>query len=117
LRARYVPRSVSVYARFSDAIRSVCPMPVAASTYHAPAGLSPACCQRSISSRFVPDLSPREMKREPLAAIRLSAFRVVMPFTPAGSAGGPTTMKSLCMKRARRSPLPWSMKSCSAFGA
>ena len=39
-----------------------------------------------------------------------------MPLTPAGSDGGPTMMKSLCMTSFRFTPLPSSMNFFSAAG-
>src|SRR2546425_4291073 len=112
LNARYVARSVSVYARRSSAIPSVAPMPCPDSMYQGAAGVTPACFHSACSRMCVPDLSPRETKRAPAAAIFANA--ATARFSPpilAGSASGPTTMKSLYMT-SRRS---WSLPSSTYF--
>src|SRR2546426_346153 len=103
-RARKVPRSESVYARFSEAIVRVWPIAVAASTYHAPAGWTPARRHNAFSKMSVPEPSPREMNGARTRAISRSASTVLRPFVCAGSSGGPTSTKSLCMTKMRRAP-------------
>ena len=83
-------------------------MPVAASTYQGPAGAMPVCFQRFFSKMSVPELSPREMNVAREAAIARSASKMFLPRVCAGSAGGPTRTKSLCITSRRRSPFPCS---------
>src|SRR5438309_1309516 len=80
-RARKVPRSESVYARFSEAIVRVWPIPVAASTYHVPAGWTPARRHNAFSKKSVPELSPREMNGARTRAISRSASSALRPPT------------------------------------
>jgi hypothetical protein len=42
--------------------------------YQAPVGATPACFQSASSRRWVPDLSPRETKRDCVSAMRLRAL-------------------------------------------
>src|SRR5439155_1586297 len=80
--------------------------------YQGAAGVTPACFHSACSRMCVPDLSPRETKRAPAAAIFANA--ATARFSPpilAGSASGPTTMKSLYMT-SRRS---WSLPSSTYF--
>src|SRR5947199_1987698 len=82
------------------------------SMYQGAAGVTPACFHSACSRMCVPDLSPSEPKRAPAAAIFANA--ATARFSPpilAGSASGPTTMKSLYMT-SRRS---WSLPSSTYF--
>jgi len=45
-----------------------------------------------------------------------SASSALFPLIPAGSDGGPTTMKSLCITKSRRSPFP-SFMNCTSSDA
>ena len=86
---------------------SVWPIPWPDSMYQAPRGSIPACFHRPCSRMCVPDLSPRETKRDCVSAIRLSASTAfVMPLILAGSSSGPMMTKSLYMTRRRFSILP-----------
>src|SRR5206468_11072986 len=97
-KAESVARSVSVYARRSSARPSVAPMPWPDSMYQGAAGVTPATFQRASSTVWVPDLSPRDTKRAPAAAILPSAATTLLsPAILAGSASGPTSTKSLYM--------------------
>src|SRR5262250_3095093 len=117
-KASHVPRSAMVYARRSLAIPSVWPMPWPDSMYHVPFGSMPACFQSPSSRRWVPDLSPRETKRDEVSAIRLRASTAFgRPLIRAGSSSGPTTMKSLYMTRRRCRILPSSTYFRSSEGA
>src|SRR5262245_29043263 len=116
--ARYVPRSVSVYARRSSAMPSVAPMPCPDSMYQGAAGVTPASFHSACSRMCVPDLSPRETKRAPAAAIFASAAAARgSPRILAGSASGPTMMKSLYMTRRRFRSLPSATYFFSSDGA
>jgi len=77
----------------------------------------PASFHSDFSSTSVPELSPREMNVVWAAASAFSESSTSRPLIFAGSEGGPTTMKSLCMTKSRRSPLPAFMKSASSEGA
>jgi hypothetical protein len=62
--------------------------------YQPPVGVMPADFLRASSFVFVPELSPRETKVEPDAAIFLKASTAeVMPLILAESAAGPTIQK------------------------
>jgi len=88
------------------------------SLYHGPAGVMPACFHRFVSRMWVPDLSPRETKREPVSAIRFSAATALFsPLIWAGSASGPTMTKSLYMTSRRLSILPSATYFFSSSGA
>ncbi len=56
------------------------------------------------------------MNGDPASAIRESASAALAPFTPAGSAAGPTTTKSLCITVRRSPALPAAINSSSAAG-
>src|SRR5258705_234270 len=97
---------------------SVCPIPCPDSMYQAPFGSMPACFHSASSRVWVPDLSPRETKRDWLSAMRLSASSALgSPLICAGSSGGPITMKSLYMTRRRLVILPSSTYFFSRPGA
>ena len=84
-------------------------MPWPDSMYQAPLGSTPACFHSPSSSMCVPDLSPRETKRDCVSAIRLIASTALgMPLIFAGSSSGPMMTKSLYMTRRRFSILPSS---------
>lgn len=72
-------------------------MPCPDSWYQFPAGVMPASFQTASSFLCVPESSPRETKRAFCTAIALKASTLDLPFTPAGSPGGPTMTKSLCI--------------------
>src|SRR5215472_15346260 len=117
-KASQLPRSVMVYARRSLAMPSVWPMPWPDSMYHVPCGSMPACFQSPSSRRWVPDLSPRDTKRDCVSAIRLRASTALgMPLILAGSSSAPTMMKSLYMTRRRFCILPSSTYFRSSEGA
>jgi hypothetical protein len=66
----------------------------------------------------VPDLSPRETKRDWLSAMRLRASSAFgSPLIFAGSSGGPMTTKSLYMTRRRLDILPSATYFFSRPGA
>ena len=96
---------------------SVGPMPCPVLRYHGPAGSMPACSQSLSSFAWVPDSSARDANSALDSAIACSACAVSpAPATPAGSPGGPTSTKSLCMTDSRVKPRPSSMNACSASG-
>src|SRR5581483_2390472 len=116
--ARYVARSVMVYARRSSAIPRVWPIPCPHSRYHVPREAIPACFQSSSSRRWVPDLSPRETNRDCVSAIRSRASTALArPLTLAGSSAGPTRTKSLYMTSRRFRILPSATYFFSSAGA
>src|SRR6185503_16655651 len=116
--ARKVARSVMVYARRSLAMPRVAPIPCPDSMYHGAAGSIPACFQSVSSRAWVPDLSPRETKREPVAASFFSASTAFgVPLILAGSSSGPMMTKSLYMTSRRFSILPSSTNFLSSAGA
>ena len=93
-------------------------MPEPVDLYQSPAGSTPASFQSSSSFLCVPESSPREAKEACLSAIAFSAAATsVEPFTPAGSAAGPTTTKSLYMTSFRCTPNPSATNFFSAAGA
>ena len=93
-------------------------MPWPDSMYQAPLGSTPACFHSPSSSVCVPDLSPRETKRDWLSAILFIASSALdMPLTFAGSSSGPMMTKSLYMTRRRLSSLPSSTYFRSTEGA
>ena len=66
----------------------------------------------------VPDPSPRDTNGTPFAAMRLSAsLPRAASRTPAGSEGGPTITKSLCMTRRRSTTDPSATYFSSSSGA
>ncbi len=74
------------------------------------AGVISAFFHRASSALFVPESSPREIKGAAAAAIFFrAAIAEVVPLMPAGSAAGPTMMKSLCITSRRSAPKPPSM--------
>src|SRR5882724_3886658 len=96
----------------------VCPMPWPDSMYHAPLGSLPACFHSPSSRRWVPDLSPRETKRDCVPAMRLRASTALgMPLILAGSSSGPMMTKSLYMTSRRFCILPSSTYFRSREGA
>ena len=85
-------------------------MPEPVSRYQPPEAAStstPASFQSPSSALWVPLSSPREAKGASAAAIFASAATAsAMPATPAGSEGGPTMTKSLCITSKRAFPWP-----------
>ena len=66
---------------------------------------TPAARHNSSSLRCVPEPSPRDMNGDLRAAMRRSASPMSRsPRTPAGSSGGPATMKSFVMTGVRCDP-------------
>ena len=85
--------------------------------YQSPAGSTPASRQTSRSFRCVPESSPLETKGERPSAIAPNASAMeVEPRMLAGSDGGPTRTKSLCMTARRLSPWPSAMNRSSSSG-
>jgi hypothetical protein len=104
-----------MYAPRSDAIVSDSPMPWP--TSDRAGGAIPARRHSASSLRCVPELSPRDMNDEPVAAMRRRAApRSCSSRTPAGSSGGPAMMKLLAMTGIRRDPWPAVMKASSSAG-
>src|SRR4051794_30450157 len=96
---------------------SVGPMPCPVLMYHDPDGAMPACFQSLSSLALVPDSSAREAKGDFDRAMACSAGTIPAAWeTFAGSAGGPTSTKSLCMTASRLAPWPCAMNVCSASG-
>src|SRR5262249_6496944 len=92
-------------------------MPEPVSRYQLPEAAftsTPACFHSRSSALWVPLSSPREAKGAAAAAIFASAAGAsLMPLMPAGSAWGPTMMKSLYMTSKRFTPKP-SATNCSS---
>ena len=93
-------------------------MPEPVSRYQSPeaaATSTPASFQSFSSALWVPESSPREAKGALLSAILASdATTSFEPAMPAGSAGGPTTTKSLYITSKRSTPPPSAMNFSSA---
>ena len=97
---------------------SVAPIPCPDSMYQGAAGVTSACFQSACSRMWVPDLSPRETKRAPAAAIFFRASTTLRsPLIWAGSASGPTSRKSLYMTSRRSCILPSATYFFSSAGA
>jgi hypothetical protein len=86
--------------------------------YQPVCGSTPASFQSSFSRLWVPELSPRETKREPVDAMAfIASAAFVVPLIFAGSSPGPMMTKSLYMTRRRLSILPSAMYFFSSPGA
>ena len=97
---------------------SVAPIPCPDSMYQGAAGVTSACFHSACSRMFVPDLSPRDTKRAPVAAIFfMAATTLRSPLILAGSASGPTMRKSLYMTSRRSCILPSATYFFSSAGA
>ncbi len=93
-------------------------MPCPASTYHPPAGATPAFFHSDFSRLCVPESSPRETNLARPAAIRCIASTLsFVDLIPAGSPGGPRITKSLYMTRRRFKSLPSATYFFSSSGA
>src|SRR5882724_595264 len=99
------------------AVLSVGPMPEPVSRYQVPEAAftsTPASFHNRSSALWVPLSSPREANGAAAAAIfARAAGASAMPLMPAGSACGPTMMKSLYMTSKRFTPKP-SATNCSS---
>src|SRR3954451_22280153 len=85
--------------------------------YHAPDGVMSACCQSLSSLALVPDSSAREANGDVVLAIALMACSMPSALAVlAGSDGGPTKTKSVCITARRGGPWPSFMNVCSAAG-
>jgi hypothetical protein len=97
-------------------------MPPPMSRYHEPppvlAGSISAARHRRCSRASVPLLSPRDTKGAPASPIAMNAATASWPPAMcAGSARGPTTMKSFQAICRRSAPWPSAMNCCSASGS
>src|SRR3954447_1009424 len=92
-------------------------MPWPVLRYHEPDGAIPACFQSLSSLALVPESSARDANRALILAIACMAGS--MPPASAvlaGSDGGPTSTKSLCITALRVEPWPCCMNFVSASG-
>ena len=92
-------------------------MPWPDSMYHSPFGSRPASFHSDFSSTWVPELSPRDTKREPVVPIAFIASAAFIPLIFAGSPAGPMMTKSLYMTSRRSCSLPSSTYFFSRLGA